>query len=298
MPTTPVFLSEWKTGIFTPTGLLAGYSGGALPAHPLLEVFGDPDDRGAVYHVSGKINLATLTDKQVQGLYTVCHPLSGTIGGKANLRVETGETEGAGSVFTPLTPEGVFSGAGVREVKVWPEFSRWEFNPAAVSGLGITWVTFSWNTDGMANPQRLLGEMLQAILAGSGGGGASTPNYLDLTAGETLAADSVVYMAGGTVYQLDDPSDPAQANRGWIDAGYSIGETARVYFSGIVDKPSAISALPTDREIYASPGGSLTWDGDTTDPLGSGDFYLYMGRSWDAVHLMLNALAPVAGKAP
>ena len=181
---------------------------------------------------------------------------------------------------------------------VWPELGRFQFNIAALNNLGITNVTISGNTDGMpASPTRLLAETLQAVRSATGAS-AGTGNpwpAVELEAAEGIAVDSWVFISGGAVYQGDDPSNPLQATRGWVDTAYSMGEPVSVNFAGVYDAPSGL-VLPIGKDLFASPGGSLTWQGDTDDPLASNDLYLPMGKSFDTTTFYLNCLTPPVGR--
>jgi len=293
MPATAITLFEWKTGLFAPSGLLSGYPGGVIPSHPMLEVFGDPNNPAAVYDVYGTINAAAIATGQVGTLYSWAYPTS------TNIRVETGTTVGAGSTFTLLTPESVFSGNSVREVICYPEFGRFRFNTAALIALGITNVTISGNIEAMvATPPRLIAEIVQSVLAGGGGG--STSNQIppvELPAGENLSR-GVVFIENGNAYQVDDPRVLRQSARGWVDESYGVGETATVNLVGQFNKPAAIDSLPVGLDLFASPGGSITYDGDSVDPLRSRDYMMPMGRSYDGLTFHLNALSPVVGRKP
>lgn len=298
MPTT-IYFFEWKTGLFAPSGLLSGYSGSTIPAHPAIEIFGDPSDTSAVYNVAGTFDISTVATGQLGCLYSFVYPTSGTISGNVNLRVETGTSVGAGSTFTVLTPESLFSGNSVREVKVWPEFGRFQFNAAAIANLGITNITISGNVDAMvATPPRLLAELIQIARAGSGGGSSTQqiPPFEE-SAAENLSIGSV-YIGSGAVYQIDDLTSLAQSARGWVDQAWTTGQTVEVHQVGVFAKPSALASLPVGVDLFASPGGSITFHGDTVDPLSSGDYLFPMGRSLDGSNFYLNALAPVAGRMP
>lgn len=293
--TTTINLMEWKTGIYSATGLLSGYSGSRIPEYDFLEVFSDPDDASGVVHVAGTIDVSQISTGQVMAPFSFIYPTSGTSGGNANMRIETGSTLGAGSTFTILKPEGVFSGNSVREVKVWPEYGRWEFNPSAISNLSITNVTVSGNVDGSIIPARLIAELVQQARtnAGAVSGGSDGDVTYEGTAGENLV-EGVVYSSGGTIYQFDNARDVSQAGVGWIETSYSTGATVTVVLRKKVSKPSAITGdLPTYLPLYASPGGVVTWRNDTEDPLSVGDYQHFIGRSYDGASIWVDCVANV-----
>jgi hypothetical protein len=111
-----------------------------------------------------------------------------------------------------------------------------------------------------------------------------------VTAGETLAAGDLIYMAaGGTVFKADANAEGKEAT-GFVLAGITSGGTGTAYFGGGVI--SGLTGLTVGARYFlstATPGRAGLYSGLTFT---AGDIVQQVGRSLSATELYFEPQSP------
>lgn len=270
---------ERHSGLTNASGNLTFY-GGTLPEYRFAPVLLD----GSLLEAVETIDIGAISSGLIETNHRIASPIA------SHLRVETGTVSMSGSTFTILNSDSVFSGTGVREVKVFEGTGDLEFNPAAIAALGITDVTITYDYDSTPVTSRLAAEMCEAIRNGGSGGSSSIRKYVAEAAG-SLTGPGSVWNDEGYIKHITDLSDIRQArNAGYIITNYTGGQDVDVYLEGNVPKPSGYGALPRGYDLYFSETGHLTWDGDGSHPLASGDWQKVAGVSFDTSTIELSII--------
>lgn len=281
----------------TPTTGLASYPTSAITPRRFAALFYDKQDKTAYFQITDEvITVANYPD----GLLRLDFVPKGAAsdedsGGVPVLQIWTGPSK-TGTQLTPIKADESFGAASARQFRYYLDDDAIDFSTDQTTDGGFTTLYATYRGAYSKTNPEWRGKIEQEIEAAQdaidalGGGVSAGADSFQATAGEALV-EGVVYIAAddSAVYQHDTPANLAQATAvGWITTSYSLGETVTVYIRGKVSKPSAITALPIGKDIYAGASGMPTWDQDTSNPLTSGSYKAYLGKSYDKTNLWLN----------
>lgn len=213
------------------------------------------------------------------------------------LVVSTG-AGGTGTVFTNIGSWEDFGADSLRECRVLEgDGGKIEFKNSQLVDAGLTSSTLYVNYYGRHSNQsasklaQIVCELLavQTHILDSEGETVTFGENVTKGLGYILAAD-------GECYQFDDPTDAAQLQGlVYIQADASENDTGVVLRRGPIEPDEAV---PINKTAYAGNNGAITWNGDATNPLTSGDYILPIGVSLSSGTLQLEISPQIQGVMP
>lgn len=285
----------------TPSSGLVNFPTTVIDALQFTDPDPDPADADKTFSGSVSRNIGSDSEPLIYELGAqLAGPADATIGGSVVFDAWTGASK-TGSQFTVIGEDTDFGGETSLEVKVFSRRGRFQFSKAQRDYHSVTTVyvdaqyshtVFSAARD--AEERAFLIAVANYVKNLTGGGASPTTQA---TAGENLSEGLVYVGPDGLAYQLDDPSDrQAVMARGWLESAKTTGQLATIILSGNVT-PSSYDP-PIGLDLFVGSNNLPTYHGDGDNPLSSGDYYGFIGKSYDGVSIEIECRGPVTGREP
>lgn len=260
--------ADWQRIQYNDNAAITPIYPATLRARKYMDLMEDQYNQGSAETINLEVTVPP------DGLVEIDYlPVSSPVGTALRVYTDAGKT----SEMDKITGNAALS---ANQVRVYPGQPFLDFHTSLSGDTVYVTVQTAGSVLTATTLNRLYAE-LSAMSAAN-----TLSSALEVTAGELIPADSLVYFAyesGDIKCYLADNSDDAKCARGYVSTETALGATATIIMSGIVTNLIGVArneTVPDNTSLFLSnEPGFYTWTTDTnaTYKLGEGQVRQYVG---------------------